>query len=153
MNFKDLQPGIYVRKKNYTVFYKHKHGEGKREEDNNNAEPFLLIECCQKLHDNLVRINQEYQVPLSSLVILTDDESIEYRKKWTECLMSEALDSADLTSCIREDNGNPKVKQPEWPRLKRILFEKRMTRPNDRFEAYKCPICGANHLGKRKLNS
>jgi len=151
MMFKDLQPGIWVRKNNYTVFCKHKHEVGKKEEDNNNAEPFLLIERSQKIADNIVLINQEYRMNLSGLVILSEDEALEYKKKWDSCILSETLDTADRTSCIREDNGNPKVKQPEWPRLKRILFEKQMTRPNDKFEAYKCSFCGANHIGKRKV--
>ena len=151
MKLERLQPGNWVRKNNHTVFCKHKHEEGKTREDNDNALPFLLVETAKYRFNNYVLINGLYQQNPYSLVTMTEEEAIEYKRKWDECNISETIDTADITSCIREDNGQPKVKQPEWPRLKRILFEKQMTSPHKNFEAYKCSFCGALHIGKRKI--
>lgn len=85
---------------------------------------------------------------IEHLVIVSREEAERLNALYSECQVSESVKPGISTSCIREDNGEPKQKHNARSVLP-VLFRYRQLYPEKNFEAYKCTICGWHHIGKR----
>jgi hypothetical protein len=92
-------------------------------------------------------LNGLYVIDQEKLTVIDEAEQLRIEETWKNLEISEVLKPDLNTSCIREDNGEAKVKFSENS-YKKALFKFRIRNPEGNYEAYKCAQCGSIHIGK-----
>jgi hypothetical protein len=130
-----IKKGDYIHKKNFGCIGKHICVEVQKIAEIPTATGILL------------RINGFCKAFPENLKVVTKEESERINNLFASCVIS-PNENDKLTSCIREDNGEPKLKIPGDIQAKRKLFSLKMKHPERNLQAYKCLHCGSYHLGK-----
>jgi hypothetical protein len=133
----EIVKGDYIRKKNYDLF-------GRKVVLEVNS----IKQSKTKKGVIFFLINGRKWVETAHIEKSSKEESENLQNLFESCKITESLRPNLNTSCIREDNGQPKNKIYSERAILRILFMRRMKNPEGGFEAYKCAHCGAFHLGK-----
>ena len=135
----NIKKGDWVRKKNYDTIGKHICVQIKG-----------LYILPMKVQGPTLVINGFCQATEANLVVVSEEEA----KRLNDLSDSMSLspnEHDEITSCIREDNGEPKMKFFNEQVVLKKLFMLSMQHPEKHLQAYKCIRCGAHHLGKSKL--
>lgn len=101
----------------------------------NQGTTLVINGYCQMIPHNVVKVTEEEAKQMNALansLSLSDNEHDE------------------ITSCIREDNGEPKMKHWNEKTVLKKLFMMSMQYPEKNLQAYKCVHCEAFHIGKSK---
>lgn len=144
--------GDWIRKTNYTRFKPYKKKDIPIFLLESLETPVIKVDKVNNYNLGYKYINDMYCVLNNSTVTLTQEEALVLLKLWNECQLSETEQPIKISSCIREDNGNPKQKYPSFASLKESLFIYCMKVPSGNFSGYKCGICDSYHIGKRTQN-
>ena len=133
-----IKVGDYIIKKGRNVF-----GRGET------STPVLLVESI-KCTGNEKRyvFNEHYHIEQEFLEVVSKKEAERINEIYDSCVLVESS-KPDLSSCVREDNGQKKVGFPE-KHFKHVLFQAKMRNPDGGFQAYTCKHCGEIHIGKTK---
>jgi rubrerythrin len=135
-----LKVGNIVRKTNGELFGGH--GES--------PYPTIKITKIGAWANGLYILNNLYVIDQEKLTVIEEDERSRVEKVWEESGEICVSLKPDLnTSCIREDNGEAKMKFSE-SNFRKALFRHRMRNPSGGYEAYKCSHCDHIHIGKTK---
>ncbi len=147
-----LQKGQWIRKASYTLFKPQKDFRAPTAGHDYWNTPVMLIETIKYTPDEFyVFINgRRFPAKQTKFVVITQEEALRMLEVWENGSITETTHKDDITSCVREDNGEPKNKIGNKEDTLEILFQHRMKRPDLPYDAYICGICGSYHIGKRK---
>ena len=147
-----LVKGQWIRKTNYGIFKPQKNWNPPNVGLEYWNTPVMLIISIKYSHDDFyMTINgRRFPVAQTKITVIEEDEALKIQKIWENCQIVETTHKDDITSCVREDNGEEKQKIGNAESAREILFSHRMKRPEFPYDAYICPHCGFYHIGKRK---
>ena len=147
-----LKIGQWIRKANYTIFKAQKDWRPPTSGHEYWNTPVMeIISIKYPPDDYYVFINgRRFPVAQTKFVVISDEEAEMILEAWEGCKIAETTHKDDITSCVREDNGEPKQKIGNEQSAIEILFQHRMKRPEFHYDAYICGHCGSYHIGKRK---
>lgn len=147
-----LKIGQWIRKANYTIFKPQKDWRAPTAGHEYWNTPVMEIVSVKYSKDEYyVFINgRRFPVAQTKFVVISDDEAERILEIWKGCQIVETTHKNDISSCVREDNGEPKNKISNEQSAIELLFQHRMKRPEFPYDAYVCGICGSYHIGKRK---
>jgi hypothetical protein len=145
----NLQVGQWIRKANYTIIHPIKGRSKPKRGKEYWGTPVMKIERLGK-DKSLTVINGRAFPRTAQFVVIEEQEAISLLKAWDECQISETTMPLEITSCVREDTGEPKNKIHSPESARELLFGFKMKYPDKEFNAYKCAHCETYHVGKRK---
>lgn len=147
-----FKAGDWIVKKNKTSFpFQDKHGV-KRSQN------------CVKINHafntgNFWLINNKYQLyntketkALDLIEIISEEQAMEINKKFSELYLTEPEATSIEETCFTNYSGErqEKVKYNTTKHVLSVLSIFMAKRPDDGFQAYKCPNCGFYHIGRKK---
>lgn len=135
-----LKIGEIVRKKSGELFGGH----------GGDPVPALAIEKIGAWASGRYILNGLYVIEQEKLVVIDEEEKKKIDSIWESTSeISTTLKPELNTSCVREDNGEPKQKFSERS-YRKALFKHRVRNPEGGYEAYTCAHCGSVHIGKTR---
>lgn len=128
-----LKIGDVVMKCNFDLFRDH---------------PLLKIEKILPWSQECYQLNGVFVIFQENVKVLNAEEIEEIEKVWKSCQeVSEVIRPNEYGTCVREDNGKPKIKYRR-DNFQAKLFLWKMRNPGGLFTAYECPGCREIHIGK-----
>ena len=146
-----LIKGQWIRKENWTLFKPMKGNDVPNVGPEYWNQPIMKVISFNPIPDRRgFNLNGRNFSDQTKIVVIDEHEAERIMIEWDKCQLVETTHANDITSCVREDNGQPKNKILTEQTAREILFQWRMKFPDLPFDGYKCAHCGHFHIGKRK---